>query len=123
LLTVASASSSGRPPAYTSEPSMSGAKRAPSSLVKNATTSGRRVTSPAASSARTTSRPASTPEISVIAPAGGDGVDVRAGHHRRDILASAPKAEHVADAIDADFELLLAHPGQPPGRARTCRRR
>jgi len=61
--TVASASASGRPPWNTRLPIMSGAKRAPSSLVKKATATGRRVATTASFSAAITSSPASTPRL------------------------------------------------------------
>ncbi len=66
--TVSSAVSRSSPPAYTSDPSMSGAKRLPSSSVKKATASGWRVRTPASSRARTTSRPASTPRVPSYRP-------------------------------------------------------
>src|SRR5438105_1424293 len=60
---IASASSSGIPPANTRLPSMSGAKRLPSSSVKNATASGRASSTPEVITVSSTSIPASTPRV------------------------------------------------------------
>ena len=46
----------------------------------------------------------------VVTAAGPDGVDVRAEHHRRRILAPATHAEDVADRVDGDGQAELAHP-------------
>ena len=66
------------PPTYTRLPSMSGGKRAPSSSVKNATCTGRRVMTPCVARVSTTSKPAEHAEIAVESATGADGVDVRA---------------------------------------------
>ena len=61
MATMSRASSSAIPPTNTSDPSMSGAKRAPSSSVKKATARGRAGVTPACFSVSMTSSPASTP--------------------------------------------------------------
>ena len=63
MATMSWAASTARPPAYTRLPSMSGAKRDPSSSVKKARAMGRRVVAPASFSVSMTSRPASTPRL------------------------------------------------------------
>ena len=93
---------------------MSGWKRAPSSLVKTATISG-----PARAHAGLVERlhrlePGEHAVVAVVAAAGADGVDVGAGHHRREVVAAGAPARRpndVADGVDADREAELAHPG------------
>ena len=87
--TVASAVSSGSAPVKTRLPNMSGWKRAPSSLVKKATASGRRVTTPASVERLDDLEPGENPERAVVAPAGAHGVDVAAHHDGRAVLAAA----------------------------------
>ena len=48
--------------------------------------------------------------IAVIAAAGAHGVDVAAGHHRREVLGAGAHADHVADGIDAHVEARRLHP-------------
>ena len=50
------------------------------------------------------------PERAVVATTRPDGVDVRAGHHRRAVLAAGPDAHDVADRVDGDREPEVAHP-------------
>ena len=50
-------------------------------------------------------------EVAVVAPSRAHGVDVRAGHDRRQILPAGTCRDHVADLVDADFEAEVAHPG------------
>ena len=88
---------------------MSGAKRAPSSSVKNATASGRRVTPPR-SSVSIDLEPGEHPVVAVVSAAGADGVDVRAGHDGG-ALARVPRSDHVADGVDGDGEVQVLHPG------------
>ena len=82
---------------------MSGAKREPSSSVKKATAIGRAgCATPCCSSVSTTSSPASTPRLPSKRPPGGDGVDVRAAHHRAPRRVGAgPGGHDVADGVDA----------------------
>jgi len=62
------ASAADIPPTYTSEPSMSGANRAPSSFVKNATEIGRPGVIPRSRHVWMTSSPASTPKLPSYLP-------------------------------------------------------
>jgi len=50
-------------------------------------------------------------ELAVVLAAGGDGVDVRAHHHRRAAGLAGPLAEDVAHLVHADPQASLAHPG------------
>ena len=65
-----------RPPANTRLPSMSGAKREPSSLVKNATASGWVGLDAGGDHRLDDLEPGQHAEVAVVAAAGGDGVDV-----------------------------------------------
>ncbi len=50
-------------------------------------------------------------EVAVEASAGGDGVDVRAGHHRRRRRVRArPGGDDVADVVDGDGQAEVVHP-------------
>jgi hypothetical protein len=49
-------------------------------------------------------------EVAVVAPAGGDRVDVGAGHHRRATLAAGQHGHHVADPVDDHLESEVRHP-------------
>ena len=55
-------------------------------------------------------QPAEHAEVAVVAPAGGHGVDVAAGHHRGEVFAPRPPADDVADGVDADLEAEGLHP-------------
>ena len=54
--------------------------------------------------------PAEHAEVAVVQASGAHGVDVRAGHHRRARLAPGAHADHVADGVDANVEVEVAHP-------------
>ena len=110
MLTAASARSSGIAPVKTRLPNMSGWKRAPSSLVKKATASGRLVTTPASSSVCDDLEPGEDAERAVVVSAGRHGVDVAAHHHRRAVFLAAPHADDIADRVDRHRQPELAHP-------------
>src|SRR5271166_4139986 len=107
--TVASAFSSGNAPVKTRLPNMSGWKRAPSSLVKKATASGRGVTTPASSSVWTISSPARTPSAPSKRPPVRT-VSMWLPTHRQAVLATATEAHDIADRVDRDGEAQFAHP-------------
>ena len=89
---------------------MSGWKRAPSSLVKKATASGRRVTTPASSSVSMTSSPARTPSAPSYRPPVSTvsmWLPIMTG---RAVLEAAPHAHDIADRVDRDGEAEVAHP-------------
>lgn len=90
---------------------MSGAKRAPSSLVKKATASGCSVSTPASLSVSMTSNPASTPRVAVKTASRANRVDVRTGHDGRSRLP-APRSDtyYVADGIHRHGQAQFAHP-------------
>ena len=69
------------PPTNTSDPSMSGAKRAPSSSVKKATASGRAGLDAGLLERLDHLEPGQHAVVAVVAATGADGVDVRSGHH------------------------------------------
>jgi len=50
--------------------------------------------------------------IAVVASAGADGIDVRAAHRRRQILAASAQRDDVADGVDAGLQTELSHPAQ-----------
>ncbi len=97
-------------PVATALPSMSVPKRAPSSSLKKATTSGRRVVTPRVVQGAHHLERAQHAQAAVEAPRGGHRVDVRAGHHRRRAVVAARAApEDVADAVDGDVEARGLH--------------
>src|SRR2546422_770771 len=49
------------------------------------------------------------PVVAVVATSGPDGVDVRAGHHRRPRLPTGAGGDDVADGVDGDVEAQVAH--------------
>ena len=89
---------------------MSGWKRAPSSLVKNATAIGRRVTTLCFVQRAHDLEAGQHAVIAVVAAAGAHRVDVAAGHDRGQVLAAGAQADHVADGVDADVEPQRLHP-------------
>ena len=52
--------------------------------------------------------------IAVVAAAGADGVDMAAGHDRREVLGAGAHADHVADRIDRHGESQRLHPAHDP---------
>ena len=90
---------------------MSGAKRLPSSSVKKATASGRRVRTPGVVEGAHDLEPGEHAEGAVVAAAGADGVDVAAGHDRVERgVGAGPGGDDVADAVDPDGEPEVPHP-------------
>jgi hypothetical protein len=83
---------------------MAGWKRAPSSLDRMAGTHALVVQRP------DRLQRAQHAELAVVLAAGGDGVDVRAHHHRRLPRLAGPLAEDVAHLIHAHAQAGLAHP-------------
>ena len=89
---------------------MSGAKRAPSSSVKNPTAERAAELETGGLDRLDHLQPGEHAQVAVVAAARGHGVDVRAGHHRRPIGRVWHPPDHVADRIDRDLEPEVAHP-------------
>ena len=98
---------------------MSGAKRAPSSSVKNAD-GNRPPRRDAVLDQRLEHLEAGEhAEVAVEATAGAHRVDVRAGHHRRERRVRAGTGgDDVADRVDRHVEAEVAHPGDDEVAAR-----
>ena len=90
---------------------MSGANRAPSSSVKNATVIGCRVATPCCSRVSITSSPASTPRLPSKRPPVATVSMCEPGHHRRrGRVRPGTGSDDVADRIDPDVESEVGHP-------------
>ena len=50
-------------------------------------------------------------QVAVVAPAGCDRVDMRAGHDRRAVFQPRARARQVADPVDGDGKAQRLHPG------------
>ena len=123
MATMSRASSSAIPPTYTSDPSMSGAKRAPSSSVKNATASGRAGVTPALLQRLDDLQPGQHAVVAVVAAAGPDGVDVGPGHDRARRRRRPTGRPRCRWRRSSTVETEVPHPGDDEVAARDGRRR
>ena len=91
---------------------MAGANREPSSFVQSMSITGRSVCDVVLVEGAQHFQGAHHAEDAIEAATLGLGVDVRAGHHRRQaVVLPGPPAEDVAHLIDRDVEPRLLEPG------------